>query len=337
MTRLTLAVSFALLAAAACGREPPGPHDGGADAGPDGGPTGPADDGGGITLANWNLEFFGDTTQNPADDTLQQRNVIAILGDAGFDIAGLEEVVDVSRFNAVLAALPGYDGVVSSDGNRVAGTSSCVSFGSACYGTFEQKLAVIFRTRAASLRSAQLILTGDSNVEYDFAYRPPLRVDLDVNLPDGGTDPLVVIVVHLKAYADSANWARRQASAAELKGYLDTVLPTAKVAVIGDWNDDLDVSIAGGATTPFQNFLDDPARYHFVTDVLTKDNVKTQTSGSPIDHQLVTNELLPQLHPGSVEVIHPELWGDPSYDAFGTYAYTTTTTDHWPVCSRWEP
>ena len=58
---------------------------------------------------------------------------------------------------------------------------------------------------------------------------------------------------------------------------------------------------------------------------------------SPIDHQLVTNELLPQLRPGSVEVVHPELWGDLNYDAFGTYAYTTTTSDHWPVCSRWDP
>ncbi|HEY8206478.1 MAG TPA: endonuclease/exonuclease/phosphatase family protein [Myxococcaceae bacterium] len=300
---------------------------------------GPADDGGGLRLANWNLEFFGDTTQNPANEDLQQRNVTAILGDAGFDIAALEEVVDVNRFNAVLAALPGYDGVVSSDGNRVAGTTSCVSFGgSACYGTSEQKLALIYRTQVATLRSAQLILTGNSSTEYDFAYRPPLRVDLDVNLPDGGTDPLVVIVVHLKAYTDTTSWGRRLASSAELKGYLDGTLPTQKVAVVGDWNDDLDHSTAGtSVATPFQNFLDDPARYRFVTSVLTEKNIGTQTFGSPIDHQLVTNELVPQLRPGSVEVIHPELWGDPSYDVAGPTAYTTTTSDHWPVCSRWEP
>jgi endonuclease/exonuclease/phosphatase family metal-dependent hydrolase len=207
-----------------------------------------------------------------------------------------------------------------------------VSFSSSpCYSTFEQKLAVIYRTQAATLRSAQLILTGDFTTEADFAYRPPLRVDLDVHLADGGTDPLVVIVLHLKAQADATSYQRRQASSAELKAYLDSALPTQKVAVIGDWNDDLDQSIAGGATTPFKNFLDDPARYTFVTKVLTDNNLRTQTSGSPIDHQLVTNELLPQLRPGSVTVLHPELWGDPSYSA-----YTTNTSDHWPVCSRWE-
>jgi endonuclease/exonuclease/phosphatase family metal-dependent hydrolase len=330
VTRLPLALVLTLLAAA-CGREPPGQPDGGPDGGRDAGSDAGRtdDDGGGITLANWNLEFFGDATQNPADDDLQQRNVTAILQDAGFDIAGLEEVVDVTRFNQVVAALPGYDGVVSSDGARVTGTSSCVSFGNPiCYTSGEQKLALIYRTQVATLRSAQLILTGDTTTENDFAYRPPLRVDLDVHLADGGTDPLVVIVLHLKAYTDATSYQRRVASSAELKTYLDSTLPTQKVAVIGDWNDDIDVSTAGGAQTPFQNFLNDPSRYTFVTSVLTETNQGTQTFGSTIDHQLVTNELLPQLHQGSVAVIHPELWGISSY--------TTTTSDHWPVCSRWD-
>jgi len=329
VTRLTLALVLTLLAAA-CGREPPGHPDGGdggSDAGADAGQTA-GDDGGGISLANWNLEFFGDATQNPADDDLQQRNVTAILQDAGFDIAGLEEVVDVTRFNQVVAALPGYDGVVSSDATRVTGTSSCVSFGNPlCYTAGEQKLALIYRTQVATFRSAQLILTGDATTENDFAYRPPLRVDLDVHLADGGTDPLTVIVLHLKTYTDATSYQRRVASAAELKTYLDNTLPTQKVAVVGDWNDDLDISTSGAAT-PFQSFLTDPARYTFVTRVLTESNQGTQTFGSTIDHQLVTNELLPQLHQGSVAVIHPELWGISSY--------TTTTSDHWPVCSRWE-
>lgn len=334
MKRLTPALALTLLAAA-CGREPPGHPDGGdagSDAGSDAGQTAFSDDGGGISLANWNLEFFGDSTQNPADDALQQRNVTAILADAGFDIAGLEEVVDVTRFNQVVVALPGYDGVVSSDSTRVTGTNSCVSFGgSPCYGATEQKPALIYRTQVATLRSAQLILTGDATTENDFAYRPPLRVDLDLHLADGGTDPLVVIVLHLKAYADATSYQRRVASSAELKTYLDNALPTQKVAVIGDWNDTLTQSISGGAPSPFQNFINDPTRYTFVTSALTE---RTQVSGSSaIDHQLVTNELLPQLHGGSVVVVHPELWGDPSYDGS---AYTTTTSDHWPVCSRWE-
>jgi endonuclease/exonuclease/phosphatase family metal-dependent hydrolase len=329
VTRLTLA--FALTLLAACGREPPGHPDGGSDGGRDGGTTTSSDDGGGIALANWNLEFFGDPTYDPADDNLQQRNVTAILQDAGFDIAGLEEVVDVTRFNQVVAALPGYDGVVASDGARVTGTASCVSFGgSPCYGATEQKPALIYRTQVATLRSAQLILTGDATTENDFAYRPPLRVDLDLHLADGGTDPLVVIVLHLKAYTDLTSYQRRVASSAELKTYLDNALPTQKVAVIGDWNDRLGQSIASGNPSPFQNFINDPARYTFVTSVLTE---KTQTSGSAIDHQLVTNELLPQLHPGSVVVVHPEDWGDPSY---GGTQYNPTTSDHWPVCSRWE-
>lgn len=332
---LALSLILALSLGGSCGREPPGPPDGGRDAG-DAGPTPPPDDGGGLKVLNWNLQFFGDTTQAPNDDATQQSNVTAILNGARPDIAGLVEVVDAARFNALVAGMPGYDGILSSDSTRVTGTNSCVSFGSSpCYTTFEQKLALVYRTSTISVRSAELILTGNSSVEDDFAFRPPLRVDLDVQLGDGGVDSIVVIVIHLKALSDSASWQRRVASSAQLKSYLDANLATAKVAVIGDWNDDLDQSISGTTVaSPFQNFLTDPNDYDFVTDVFTQGNFGTHRLGTPIDHQMVTNELLPQLRAGSVQVLHPENSGNPAYSPASQYH--ATTSDHWPVVSRWE-
>jgi len=332
MRPLTLASPLVLVLAlaASCGREPR-QHP---DAGPDSGVPPPPDDGGSFVLANWNVRYFGDTAMDPDAGALQQQNVTSILRDAGFDIAGLQEIVDAARLQAVVAALPGYDAILSSDGARVSGTSSCASFGDPlCYSPAEQKVALLYRTQVASVRSAQLILTGDSSLEYAFAYRPPLRVDLDLRLQDGGTEPIVVIVLHLKAYGDLASRDRRQISSAALKAYLDSTLPAEKVAVVGDWNDDLDFSTAGG-TSPFQNFLDDPARYRFVTGVLTQGNIGTTGWGTPIDHQLVTDELLPWLRAGSVSVLHPAQWGDPDYSPESRYS--TTTSDHWPVISRWQ-
>jgi endonuclease/exonuclease/phosphatase family metal-dependent hydrolase len=327
-----------MLALAACGRAPRERPDGGT---PDGGTPPPLGyDGGGLRVGGWNVEFLGDALYGPDDEELQLRNVRSVLADAGFDVVGLVEVVEAGAFQRLLADLPEYGGVLASDTARVVGAASCGSGGaSPCYTTFEQKPALLYRRSLAAVRSAELILT-ESGYFSDLAGRPPLRVDLDV-ARDGGAEPLVVIVLHLKAYATYDDWVKRRNASGHLKAYLDARLPDEKVMVIGDWNDDLDQSTARDPgspgqylPSPFENFLQDAARYRFVTDVLTEAGQGTTVGyGSTIDHHLVTNELEPQLVPGSVTVLHPEQWGDPAY-AGGQYR--STTSDHWPVGSAFE-
>ena len=177
------------------------------------------------------------------------------------DLYGLVEVVSPDAFNRLLADLPDYRGVLASDSFAVTQPASCDSSGfNPCYTLGEQKPALLYRSKVATVKSAQLILTSPT-YSNDLAGRPPLRVDLTVNVGGFRTE-LVVIVLHLKAYADTTSYQRRANAARDLKQYLDANLAGQKAIVVGDWNDDVNQSIVssnGSAlASPFLTFVDDP-------------------------------------------------------------------------------
>ena len=158
------------------------------------------------------------------------------------------------------------------------------------------------------------------------AGRPPLEVKLRVTL-NGTTEDVVVIVQHPKCCSDSASWQRRVNASNALKAYVDATWPTQKVWVIGDWNDDVDTSITTGSASPYANFVNDPARYTVVTKALSDAHIAS-TTGFPdtIDHHMGTNEVAATLVPGSVQVFRADAY---------VASYGTTTSDHYPVMSRY--
>lgn len=271
-----------------------------------------------LDIGNWNLEWFGDTANGPTNETLQQSNVADVLKGTDLDIWGLEEVVDATAFNNLKAKLPGYAGFLANDPS--------VTNGAAYYSDFsnkEQKVGILYKTSVASVLGAKVILTAN---DYDFAGRPPLEVKLRVTL-NGHTEDLVLIILHAKAGSDTASWQRRTNASVALKSYLDSTYPTTKVMVIGDWNDDVDTSITSGKASSYVNLVNAPASYTFPTKALSDARIST-TANYPdaIDHQLLTNELVPQYISGSVQAYRVD-----SYIS----SYSTTTTDHFPVLSRY--
>lgn len=264
-------------------------------------------------VSNWNIEWFGSISNGPTDEQLQLTNVRTVIANTHSDLWALEEVVDVNHFNALKDSLPGYTGFLAND-------TQYVSSGASSYSSGEQKVGVLFKADTVQVLSAEVILTGNSG---DFAGRPPLRVNLRVTRNSVSVD-LVAIVIHLKASTDADSYDQRLRAAGALKTYLDTTLPTARVIVFGDWNDDVDTSIRGGQPTPFQNFLDAPAEYTFVTQPLSS-TASTVSLPGFIDHQLVTNELAAAYVSNSVTVLRPEI---PNYK--------DTTSDHYPVMSRFD-
>ena len=266
-----------------------------------------------LDVGTYNLEWFGDNTYGPSDNTLQRQNVADVIAGADLDLWGLEEIVSATQFATLKSSLPGYAGVLSNEAS--------VTSGSSYYTSAEQKVALLYKTSVASVQSAKLILTSS---DYEFAGRPPLEVKLSVTL-NGTTEALIVIVLHAKALSDATSYQRRVNASTALKSYLDTTYPTQKVLVLGDFNDDLDQSIAGGAS-PYANFLSDSARYQFGTKSLTDAGIATTASGgATIDHHLLTNEIAGTLLPGSTAVYRVD-----------TYipSYSTTTTDHFPVLGQ---
>jgi endonuclease/exonuclease/phosphatase family metal-dependent hydrolase len=268
-----------------------------------------------VDFGNWNIEWFGSTSNGPTNETLQQSNVRDVILGADLDIWGLEEVVSTTAFSNLKAQLPGYSGIVASD--------SVVTSGSTYYGSSEQKVALLYKTSVATLLSARIILTA---YDTDFAGRPPLEAKLRVSL-NGRTRDIVVIVLHMKAFNDSTSWQRRLNASNALKSYLDSTYPSTQVIVFGDWNDDVDTSITSGKASPYQNFVSDSLDYFFPTKALSSAGVSSTASYSDfIDHQLITNDLQSLYVSGSAKAYRVD-----SYIS----SYASTTSDHFPVLSRY--
>jgi hypothetical protein len=268
-----------------------------------------------LDIGGWNIEWFGDTANGPTDENLQRDNVADVLLGTDMDLWGLAEVVSTTQFDQVMAKLPGYKGFLSDN--------ALVEQGSQWYTADEQKLGFVYKCSVATVQKARVILTSANT---PFAGRPPLEVTLKVTL-NGSTMDLVVIVVHAKCCNDAASWQRRKDGADALKPYLDSTYPTQKVIVVGDFNDDLDMSITSGSPTPYANFLADTANYTFISKALT--DMKIPTTGgfsTAIDHHLATNDMAAQFIAGSIQ----------AYNLNSLITnYNTTTTDHYPVLSRY--
>lgn len=312
-----------------------GGNDGGTDGGGTDGGGGGTDGGGGsdggdggtdagipplpFSTANWNVEWFGSPTGGPADDALQVQNVKTVITRTDADFWGLQELVDVTEFNE-LKQLTGYEGFMAND--------PLVMSGSTYYSDGEQMVGILYRPGVVSVLDARIILTSSN---YDFGTRPPLQVKLRITRGETSVD-VVAIVLHMKALSDTTSYNRRKNAAVALKGYLDALPADTSVIVLGDWNDDVDISITKDSTsggylpTPYQNFVDDTADYAFLTQSLSLANVRSTVSNTEfIDHQLVSNALRASYVSNSTQALRPDAY---------ISQYKDTTSDHYPIFSR---
>lgn len=266
-------------------------------------------------VATWNIEWFGGGP-GPSDNERQLDNVEAVIEASQIDLWALQEVADVATFNRLLDSLgAGYAGLVREN------TSPGVT----------QRIGFVYRRDVVRLRGFEQILT---QYAYEFASRPPLKIDVEITLPDT-TVALSLITVHMKAEdGDADSYERRREAARLLKNRIDFLYPSTPIIVLGDFNDELRGSIAGGGrTTPYQAFIDDAARYRFLTMPFDEANLPTWcgnstscASGSTLDHILITDELFGFYEEGSVGR-YTELTG-------AIPGYVSNTSDHLPVYAR---
>jgi endonuclease/exonuclease/phosphatase family metal-dependent hydrolase len=269
-----------------------------------------------LDVATWNIEWFGSSSRGPSDVRLQIRNVRDVIAGADVDIWGLQEIVSVRSFHALVSQLPGFDGLVASD--------PIVAQGSAYYSPAEQKVGIIYRAGMVEVQDARVILTSH---DHAFAGRPPLEVTMRVKI-DGVASELVVIVLHAKAMSEKQSWIRRKTASTALKSYLDTTYPTQKVLILGDFNDALDKSITPGHPSPYKNFVEDAANYEFATRQFSTTRSSSLTSyRTVVDHVLGTDEMADMYLAGTAEIYR--------VDRYIT-DYRATTSDHYPVIARYD-
>jgi endonuclease/exonuclease/phosphatase family metal-dependent hydrolase len=263
-----------------------------------------------LEAACWNIEWYGNTGYGPSNEALQQQNVTKVLQSAGMDLWALSEVSDSNAWKALLNNLPDYAGVITN------------------YAQV-QKTALLFRRNMFELLRVRSLLPV---YEREFASgRLPLEVMLSVK---GATpDTLWVIVLHMKANtgtntekADAYDLRKRASEA--LKDLLDTEHAGHKVVVLGDWNDDLDLSIYNNLATPFSKILADTARYLWPSRELTLGGQRSTVSYSNmIDHMLVNRRMKPCYISGSAKVFYLQNY---------ITSYGTNTSDHYPVYARFD-
>lgn len=260
-----------------------------------------------LDVGNWNVEWFGDSLNGPSNEVTQLKNVTEVINNMDLDVMGLCEISNPGYWAKLQSNLPQYGAVITTYAQT-------------------QKTALLYKKSMFRLLYSKSILLA---FDYEFASgRFPLEVALESQW-GSKKDTLYFWVIHLKANTGStseklASYDRRAKAAEELKNYLDPKKRW-KGVVLGDWNDDLDVSIVSGKSSPFLAWRND-TNYVFPSYRLSLAKQKSTASYSEmIDHQCVT----PSLKGNVLSNQSGVMVGD-SYIA----SYRLNTSDHYPVWAR---
>lgn len=284
-----------------------------------------------LQVVNWNIEWFGSTGQGPTNENLQMANAKKVMEHLDADVFGLAEIVSETSLATLTNSLSGdYSYVL---GGFCSGGTSCAS---------AQKMALVYKNSVVSNVTARpLLITSPTAVSNWSSGRMPYLVNADVT-KNCETKNINFIVIHAKANTGKIgdqieSYHRRKEGLIELKDTLDTHFADANIIILGDFNDDLDRTIAPttGADTvsSYQTMVADSTdgiHYTSVTLPLSKFGASSTTSfPEMIDHVIVSNELEESYLDLSASVYNDieEVADVPDY--------ASTTSDHYPILTRY--
>ena len=290
-----------------------------------------------LEVVNWNMEWFGSTdpTLGPTNDNLQEQNAKTVLTNIGADLFALIEVVDEARLASIVSQMPGYSYVICNFGSHVNPNEFNPSpLGQAQKAAFVYKTGVFSNITTSALLANGVNTAADlSNPAYNYwsSGRYPFLMSADVTL-NCVTKNVKFVLVHAKANTSptATAYARRKDGADTLYATLNQLFPNDNVVILGDFNDDLDISItAGFTTTSWNSFTDDPANYTALTLPLSLAGKKSTTGfNDVIDHVVVSNDMAPYYMASSASIL--------SDVTSLVSSYGSTTSDHFPVFTRYQ-
>lgn len=287
-----------------------------------------------LEVVNWNLEWFGSPVMDPKNDDQQEQNIKTILQNIGADVYGLVEVVDEARLANIVNQMPGYSYVICNYGSHTNPFESNPGPLS-----LAQKAAFVYKTNLFSNITTTALLSQGVNTAADLSNdqfnawssgRYPFMMSADVTL-NCVTKNVKFVLVHAKANTSPTNvsYDRRKAGADSLHSYLNKIYPNDNIVILGDFNDDLDQSItAGFTTTSWNSFTNDTENFSALTLPLSLAGKKSTVSYNDIiDHVVVSNEMAPYYMESTATILN---------DVAGLVSnYGSTTTDHYPVFTRY--
>ncbi len=291
-----------------------------------------------LDIVTWNIEWFGDEGNSPAGanaDSVQKDSVKAVLNSLDADVYAVEEISDDALFAQMVSEMNGYDFVLSDY------TSYPDDPG------VKQKVGFIYKTSTVSLVETKPLLAsihpyynggdGSALVNYPDADhtrfyasgRLPFMMVADVTI-NGSTNRYNIIDIHARANSSTdalLRYEMRKYDVEVLKDSLDQYYADANIILVGDYNDDVDETVADVSTTEssYIKYVDDTEDYLPVTGILSASGFRSYVFETDmIDHISITSELFENYIDGSARV-HYEVY---------SANYTNTTSDHFPVSAR---
>lgn len=248
----------------------------------------------GLSILSWNMEHFplSDSTSNLVEEVLEPMAP---------DVVSVQEIEDDDAFLAMVGSMPGYSAVIADDPSAY------------------MRVGMIYNEARVEVSEVETLFRGDRHA----FPRPPLKAHVAVKGTDLDFD---FVAVHLKAMGDPKSKSRRKAASEALERWIDERLAGGAdpdVVVAGDFNDQI---VETDEENAFQVFLDDPSRYHFLTqEIADAGDFSYIPRPSLIDHVLVTTSVLAPYGGGATEALHLE---------DSVHGYVHDVSDHRPVRVR---
>jgi hypothetical protein len=285
-----------------------------------------------LDLAAWNVTWFGSTSNGPTDEALQLQNVKRVLDSLQADIYVLSEVANSTAFTSLMGRMTGFSGQcsprLSQGGSDLNGQRVCFIYKTDVFKN------PTFKNLLAGTNTAALTNYPTAGERFWASGRLPYLMTADVVI-DNVTQKLNFVGIHARANTSGADaqtvYDQRKYDLKVLKDTLDAQFANVPLIMAGDYNDDIDETVASITTTKestYKAIIDDATKYRAVTKSLSDKGLRSYlTSDNVIDHIVITDEFFENVVAGS----------EGHETAFRyTTDYGTTTSDHLPVFARFK-
>ena len=292
-----------------------------------------------LDVVTWNIEWFGDEGNsppagNPNSDAIQRDSVRTVILGLNADVIAVQEITDVALFTELVNSIEGYNFMLSDAVSGGPGATNAQRVGF-IYKT-ETIQPIAFRAMFTSIHP--LYNGGDDSAILDFpdatsrfyaSGRLPFLMTANVTI-NGVTEEMDFIALHARANSGSDAQSRydmRRFDVEVLKDSLDVNFADRKFILAGDFNDDIDETVANVNTTEtsYFEFINDPDDYSFPTLDLSEAGFRSFVfNTNVIDHIIFSNELDQNFIEESATV-HYEFFDND---------YSITTSDHIPISIR---
>ncbi len=292
-----------------------------------------------LDIVTWNIEWFGDEGNSPPSgdpnsDQIQKDSVKAMLLEMNADVYAVEEIADDALFEQMVDEMSGYEYVLSTATSRPNDPGT------------KQKIGFIYKTTTIAPVSTKILLEtihplyngGDASFLIDYpevtdrfyaSGRLPFMMTADVTI-NNTVERISFINIHARANSSNGPQSRydmRKYDVEVLKDTLDAQYANDNFILLGDYNDDVDETVADISNTisSYEAYVNDTANYDVLTSILSDEGFRSFVfRENMIDHITISNELSDKFVDGSTAV-HYEF-----YDS----DYANTASDHLPVSTR---